>query len=360
MKVYVYPADQWACGHYRMIWPAAAVAEQFHHFDVTIVGVDGNVPDELKLGGRTDSNGYLAAVQVPEDAELVVLQRPSHRYLAEGVALMRQRGITVVVDMDDDLSKIHPSNPAFNWLHPKYGSPDHSWQHVELACRNANLVTVSTPSLLSKYAAHGRGMVVENAVPGSYLGVKHPDDGAVTWCGSLHSHPDDLRQLGSAFSDLHRAGVRVGCVGGGEGVTRALGLPYGALEVTGVVPIEEWPAAVARSLVTVTPLSDTQFNASKSWLKPLEAMACGVPVVMSPRAEYRRLHELSGVGFLVDRPKHWTAALKRLTGSAELRAEQSQAGREFVREQFTIERQAQRWAAAWNEALIPNRSRVLA
>lgn len=347
-KIYVYPADQWACGHYRMIWPGQAIAAQYgDEVDITIAGIGDDVEDHLKLSGRTDNSGRLIEAHFPEDADVIVLQRPTHRFLAQAVPLMRQKGIHVIIDMDDDLSKIHPSNPAFTHLHPRGGHPDHSWQNVEFACKHASLVTVSTPGLLSKYASHGRGLVIPNAVPARYLDVERTDEGPITWCGSLHSHPDDLRQVGSAFLDLHRAGTRVGVVGGGEGVERALGLPFGVLEVSGTVPIEEWPEAVSKSLVTVAPLADTHFNTCKSWLKPLEAMAVGVPVVMSPGTEYARLVEVTGAGILATKPKYFASQLKKLAGSAALRAEQSALGREAVTKSHTIEGEAWRWAEAW-------------
>lgn len=347
-KIYVYPADLWACGHYRMIWPAQAIAEQYQDdVEIVIAGIGDDVADELKLSGRTDNQGRLIDINYPKDADVIVLQRPTHRFLAQGVVLMRKAGIDVIIDMDDDLSKIHPSNPAFSHLHPKMGNPDHSWKHVEHACLHATWVTASTEGVLKKYAPHGRGSVLTNAVPAHYLDVPRTDDGAVTWCGSLHSHPDDLRQVGTSFLELHRAGVRVGVVGGGEGVERELGLPLGSLEVSGIIPIEDWHKAVSQSLATVAPLADTHFNSCKSWLKPLEAMAVGVPVVVSPGREYAKLVEKTGAGLVASKPKHFAGALKRLASSAELRAEQSALGREAVAKSHTIEGEAWRWAEVW-------------
>ena len=48
---------------------------------------------------------------------------------------------------------------------------------------------------------------------------------------------------------------------------------------------------VAKLGIGVAPLADTKFNAAKSWLKMAEMAALGVPCVVSPRAEYMRLHE---------------------------------------------------------------------
>lgn len=349
----MYPADEWACGHYRLTWPGRALREA--GLDVTVV--DPQDP-RYALGGRVDDRGQVHEVFAPNDADVVVLQRPTHRQLSQAVPLLRQQGVAVVVDMDDDLGRIHPANPAFLMMHPKRGDPAHSWHCARDACRQATLVTVSTPALLDRYAAHGRGVVLPNYVPRRAVEVEHVDSEVLTWCGSLHSHPDDLTVLGPAVANLVRAGAAYRTTGSGVDVERALGLPEGADEPTGTVPFAEWPEAVARGGVALAPLADTKFNEAKSWLKPLEALAGGVPVVMSPRAEYRRLHDVTGVGLLAERPRHWESALRRLLRDPELRREQSAAGRAAVREQLVLEDQAWRWAEAWSRAVDLERGRV--
>lgn len=343
MRVYVYPADQWACGHYRLTWPAQAVSEDL---DVTIV--DPKDP-RYALGGKVDTNGQVHDVFAPNDADVVVLQRPTHRQLSQSVAILRQKGVAVVVDMDDDLAKIHPKNPAFMHLHPK-NNPVHSWHSARDACRDATLVTVSTPTLARRYGNHGRVAVLNNYVPRRLLEVARTDSELVTWCGSLHSHPDDVPVLGTSIANLVRRGATYRTVGSGIGMERALGLSEGSDTPTGTVSFEDWPEAVAGSGVTVAPLADTKFNEAKSWLKPLEAMACGVPVVMSPREEYRRLQGATGVGLLAEKPRQWEACLRKLLADPVLRAEQSAAGRDAVRVGFILEEQAWRWAEAWTRA----------
>lgn len=353
MRVYVYPSDPWACGHYRLTWPAEVLRAT--GLDVTVVDPSDS---RFALGGQVDERGRVHEVFAPNDADVVVLQRPTHRQFSQAVGILRRKSVAVVVDMDDDLGRIHPRNPAFLMMHPNRGDPTHSWHCARDACRDATLVTVSTPALLERYAGHGRGAVLHNYVPRRALEVEHIDSEVLTWCGSLHSHPDDVPVLGASVLNLVRRGATYRTTGSGVDVERALGLPEGSDRSVGTVPFDEWFAAVARSGVALAPLADTQFNEAKSWLKPLEALACGVPVVMSPRREYRRLHELTGVGFLADRPRHWEATLRRLLTSPELRQEQSEAGRAAVREHLVLEDQAWRWAEAWTRAYELERGSV--
>lgn len=335
MKVVVYPADAWGCGAFRMRWPGETCAAAGH--DVSVVE-----PKDRKL--RVVMEGDTVKDVLDVDADVVVLQRVTHAYMAQAVAVMRAKGVTVVVDVDDDLSSIHPSNPA--WAVHRPGAGLHSWHNVALACRNASLVTVSTPALLDVYARHGRGHVLHNYLPDYYYGLPRVDSDVVGWPGSYHSHPNDPESLGGAVARLVDEGAEFVMRGDSTGAGRAFGLAADPLG--GGVPIEEWPAAVASLGVGIAPLADTKFNASKSWLKPAELSACGVPWVASPRAEYRRLHAM-GAGVLADRPRVWYRELKRLRESAALRQEMSEAGR-TVAERLRLRDNAWRWQEAWARA----------
>lgn len=284
------------------------------------------------------------------EADVVVLQRTTHAYMAQAVGVMRAKGITVVVDVDDDLSSIHPSNPA--WAAHRPGHGPHSWQNLAVACRDASLVTASTPALLEVYAKHGRGHVLPNYLPDRYYGLPRQDSNVVGWPASFHSHPNDPEVMGGAIARLVDEGAEFVMRGDSTGAGSALGLA--ADPVGGGVPIEEWPATVASIGVGVAPLADTRFNAAKSWLKPLEMSAVGVPWVASPRAEYRRLHEM-GAGLLVDNPRRWYRAVKRLHESAGLRQEMSEAGR-AVAEQLRLRDHWGEWMTAWTRAVELDRA----
>lgn len=335
MKVVVYPADRYGCGSFRMRWPGEACAAAGH--DVRVVE-----PQARKLKVVMEGDTVKDVLDV--DADVVVLQRVTHAYMAQAVGIMRAKGVTVVVDVDDDLSSIHPSNPA--WKVHRPGAGLHSWHNVALACRNASLVTVSTPALLDVYARHGRGHVLPNYLPDMYYGLPRTDSDVVGWPGSYHSHPNDPESLGGAVARLVDEGSEFVMRGDPTGAGRAFGLA--ADPPGGPVPIDEWPAAVASLGIGIAPLADTKFNRSKSWLKPLEMSACGVPWVASPRAEYKKIHAM-GAGVLADRPRVWYRELKRLRESPALRAEMSEAGL-AVAEQLRLRDHSWRWQEAWERA----------
>ena len=345
MKIYVYPADETGCGSYRMIWPAEVLQKQGH--DVVIVR-----PKErtAHFQGILDKTGtYLVDVNIPGDADVIVLQRITHRHLIEAIKVIRAKGVAVVVDIDDDLAAIDPRNPAFLALHSKLGQDrDHNWQNTQRACEAASFVVVSSDALLPRYAPHGRGVVIENHVPERYLRIPHDDSTIIGWGGSMHSHPGDLQVVGTGVAQVmdETMYLQVGPV---EGVQQALRLDIEP-PFTGPLKIhDEWPKGLARLGIGIAPLEDTRFNAAKSYLKPLEYSALGIPWVASPRAEYRKFHEKYGIGLLAEKPKHWTRELRKLIRDDALRQDMSKRCRDVAAE-LTIEKNAWKWLDAWTEA----------
>ena len=146
-------------------------------------------------------------------------------------------------------------------------------------------------------------------------------------------------------------------VGNGEGAQGAFALEHEP-ETTGLVELADWPGAVTRLGIGIAPLADTKFNRGKSALKVLELSACGVPWVASPRAEYTRFHR-QGCGVLADKPSRWYRHLRDLAGNPAMRDEMSAAGRD-VAARWTIEGNAWKWAAAWEDALKVQRQAAVA
>ena len=354
MKVIVYPADEHGCGYHRMIWPAEAARA---------IGCDVEIVPQSKRKVEFVMQGSVVKdVKISSDIDVVVFQRVTHSTLLQAVPLLRSRGIAVVIDVDDDLTLIHPHNPAFERLHPRYfgaqttdgGRHMHSWQHLTQACMQATLVTVSTPALLPRYAAHGRGRVLMNYLEQRYYEQPHTDSDDIVWPASVHSHPNDPEVVGNAIARLVDEGAGFMSFGEPPITARAFGLNRETHIYPEYISVQEWAGEIAKYGIGIAPLADTKFNASKSWLKALELSAVGVPWVGSPRAEYTRLHAY-GAGILASKPKDWYRALNQLRSSEVLRKELSDAGREAAA-QLKIRDHAWRWVEAWEDAVRIQRS----
>lgn len=356
LKVCVMPADSAGCGYYRLIWAAEYL--QNLGYDIEI-----QYPKAKELNGgkatglevhfrgdiRDDPNAEIVDVKVPGEADVLVMQRLSHHWHARVIEILRSKGVAMVIDMDDDLSNIHPDNKAFINYHPKNHHTPYSWKNVEQACKAATMVTVSTQQLLNVYARHGRGQVIDNYIPERYLRIKVDQDKVFGWPGTTDSHPNDLQVTGGVVQQLIEDGYDFRVIGPVTKAQSALRLkdqpPH-----TGVVQLLNWPLEIAKLQVMLAPLAPTAFNTGKSRLKAIEAASVGVPWVGSPRAEYRRFHKESRSGLLADSRKEWYKAIKQLMDDASLRQELGENGREYTRDQ-TVEKNAWRLWEAWERAL---------
>lgn len=368
MTIYLMPADAFGCGHYRMIWPAEVLFNEGHEVRV----YEPNKTAGLNIRVEYDEDGYaiVRQVEVPADIEALVLQRPANPMHPQVIRIIRDRKIPVIVDMDDDMSNIHPLNTAFNVYRHNHRMTGGGWNETIVAekrkdpkmpshkyaaesCKLASLVVTSTKELQRVYARHGRGVVIDNYVPEACLSFekKQEDDDLVFgWAGHTHAHPDDLQVVGNGVQRVIDDGFTFKIVGQKSKARQNLRLkeePY----FTGSTPVADWVRTIAMTLdVGMAPLAATAFNRSKSRLKPIEMMSVGVPWVASPREEYRRVAKESGCGLLADTPKAWYESLKRLLTDDVFRKEQSEAGKVYMRSQ-TYEANAWRWWEAWQYAL---------
>lgn len=350
MKAITYSSDSFGCGAHRIKWPTEVLAAQGH--DVHYVA-----PEErsLELEFR---DGVPVAVRLEDEAvDVIVFQRVTHAHLAAAIPLIRAKGIAVVVDVDDDLSSIHPGNAAFYEHHPKnFGTQRngglhlHSWRVLQDACRDATLVTATTPTLARKYAPHGRSAVISNYLADHYYTdlKPRPETDLIGWPASLHNHPNDPPACGNAIGRLVRDGHQFMVFGQSDGCREEFSLPSEPLS-TGPVDLLDWPAAISQLTVGIAPLADTVFNSQKSWLKPLEMSARGVPWVASPREEYRKFHAL-GAGYLAEKPKEWYGIIRGLLADHG-RWDAASVQAFEVAKTMRLRDHSWRWLEAWEKAI---------
>lgn len=190
-----------------------------------------------------------------------MLQRVAHLWHTQVISLLRKKGAAVVIDMDDDLTSIHRQNKAWLNYHPRSNTP-FSWRNAEQACKDATLVTVSTPPLLKIYAKHGRGQVIDNYVPESTLNTAVEQDDVFGWAGTTMSHPTDLQVCNRAVQQLIDDGYNFRVIGPKSNVKQQLKLTEEP-EYSGLVKIEDWIQETARLKVAMAPLEISKFNNAK-------------------------------------------------------------------------------------------------
>lgn len=289
------------------------------------------------------------------DADVAVFLVPMSANAERIIRELQAQGVKVVVDVDDDFRNMPSQHQAYWACHPSR-NPALNWNHLCRACDAADLVTSPSEEVAARYG-RGHGQVLRNYVPAVYLDIPRGGDRrTVGWYGSVGVHPNDLQETyGGVATAVREANARFMCVGSGKKVKGALSLDAEP-DATGWVDYSLYPFLVARFDVGIAPLCDTAWGRAKAWLKPLEYAALGVPFVAS--GVYRPIVERLGVGLLAQsKGRHWRRQVAQLLGDESLRWEQSEKGRQAVREGLTIEGNAWRWLKAWSSVLRPSQTR---
>lgn len=339
-----------ATSRYRLIEPARCLVANGADITIDTIGprVLWSERWDPRLGNPPGTVHAIALAARPE-ADVVILQRPGRQWWAEIIPMLQKLGVRVVVDVDDAFHQIHPDNAAADSFDPRLNKW-HNSDWVAEACKAADVVTVTTPHLLSRYG-YGHGIVLPNLIPESYLHIDAERPLTVGWAGSVRTHPTDLQVTGGAVQRaLDKNPDWSFCLLGHENdqepVQRALTLAEPVPSMTDKwVSFEDYAPHLARTGIGIVPLADIGFNKGKSWLKMSEYAACGVPVVASPTPDNVKLNKL-GVGVLAATPNQWAKRLSALMANEDHREDVAGRGRE-VMTGLTYEAHAERWMLAW-------------
>lgn len=323
-KVNVIYMDDDASAKYRLLWPAQALKDQGASIEIYDV-IDKN---DRQMG----------------DYETIVFNRPVRKGMSELVKGYKEHGKRVVVDIDDAYELIPKNHAAFGGK-----------EAVELhACaKAADAVVVTTPALLELYG-YGHGVVVPNFIPKANLSVvreqahEHENNLWVGWYGSLGAHPNDpaTTRDGVAKAINQNENAVFTFIGPETQQAQAL-LAFGnpkRYQFGPFVTLEYLATAISAFDIGIVPLEPSKFNDCKSWLKGLEMISAGVPLIASSTPEYRRLNSL-GAGILSS-TYEWYRHTKKLLDNSELRIELSMKGRE-VASNLTIEGNCNQFWSAW-------------
>ena len=207
------------------------------------------------------------------ETDVIVIQRPLSRTLADAVPYLQARGIAVTVELDDDFLALHPEHPARQQL-----DEDTNPSHLVRACVAADLVTAPTQSLLDRYARTGARGVARNYLPRWTLDAPDRRNGRtirLVWSGCRSSRrPGGRRQR---VDVLRTAEHHVGPPDRVAERLRAGPARVGHRHASD----GDYFNALSSIDVGIVPLGPTRFNAAKSPLKGLEWASAGSR--LSPR-----------------------------------------------------------------------------
>jgi glycosyltransferase involved in cell wall biosynthesis len=337
--------DSSGCAWYRIIQPLLEFRK--HGYDVTFVTAHNEcTPYDEKQGFELTRNfsGF----------DLVVGQRVN-KY--DGLSVWR-RGRTpfsrLVYENDDDLFNVTQEN----WQAFQHYQRTDVREAVIAACEVSDLVTVSTDRLKAIHDEFNPNTIVlQNLIPAYVLNQvrterKRP---RVGWVGGashgrdVHLATPSVRRFLKRFPewDLYLGGVdfRPSFKVARD---RAFHEPW--------IKVTDKPGAYYESIdfdIGICPLIDTEFAKSKSYIKALEYMARGIPVVASDCAPYNEIVVHGENGFLVRRDHEWLETLSTLAGDSDLRHKMGEAGKATAAE-HTIDEHWTRWEQAYSKLYPAN------
>jgi glycosyltransferase involved in cell wall biosynthesis len=322
--------------HYRVHVPLRALEQRGHEILWPAVH-----PLERTLSGKPRFDVYLVQQMFdPEEIELV--------------GRLREQGVAVVWDTDDDISAIPRYSPAFanysgkKWIGGRRGLRQTFERTVAIA-RASSLMTTPSPHLADLYRDHGveHVEVIENYVAPEDTGRPRPRHvGVVIGCTAAYEHRDDLKQLGIAGA-LERIlqkhpGVRVVMIGWD------LGLRDSRYRNVASVPYSQLIATEREFDIGIAPLTPSRFGLARSNVKVKEYAAAGAMWLASPVGPFVGLGEAQG-GLLVE-DGDWFEVLDELVENYRRRMQLIERARTWAREQ-SGEHAARIWEAAFKRAI---------
>ena len=163
------------------------------------------------------------------------------------------------------------------------------------------------------------------------------------------THDEDLRRIAKPLARFlcENPDVQCNLLGALQMAGPLRGLSN--VQTHDLLPISKLYSFVAEHDLCLVPLEATLFNDCKSALKMIECGAVSVPVLASPRREYRALVQQDENGFLAeDDPHSWYTALSRWKAAPDLIERAAAGAYQSVLNQHTVKSRGQALADFWS------------
>jgi hypothetical protein len=265
-------------------------------------------------------------------------------------------GRSTVYELDDDIWNVTYDNvDAHDFLRK---NPEIAVASARYA-RTSNLITTTNDHLaeaIRKETLNDNVVVLPNYIPDWVLDL--PNDRKdrrmrIGWCGGSSHRLDIQRIVSKPIGQFLRRCPDWDLYIGGVNFWSWFKTPEPRTFFTGWLHISNEDRLYYRSIdydIGICPLLDTQFNRSKSHIKPLEMMARGIPVVASDVEPYRKFIDHGINGFLCKYDHEWLKYLTMLANDDGLREQMSRAAKVKAAENV-ISKHARKWGEAYKKAM---------
>jgi len=255
---------------------------------------------------------------------------------------LREAGVAVVFDNDDDMTRVPKGSPAYKEMS---AAKEQVASELGAMLRLADLVTTTCGELGSRLRRLGARdvRVVENYLEAGFLRERNVNgDGVVIGWVAGAEHRGDLKdlRLRRTLEQLLEAQPHVSLVS----VGLDLGVRSERYTHIADVPFPELPDTIAQFDLGLAPIADVSFNRVRSNIKVKEYAAGGVPWIASSIGPYRDLGGDQGGRVVQD--YGWAEALTDLVTDAPARAALAERAAAWGRTQ-TVTDNAAEWEVAF-------------
>ncbi len=269
------------------------------------------------------------------DCDIIYMQRWMLQDIPDNMRRAKAQGQIIINDVDDWYWGLSHRHRAKNFLDPKQNKEENTTIYREVLC-NSDLVVVSTPFLANATRTTlgvRKVATLENCVDFEAFSLRKHTDGptVIGWHGSTAHRSGDLDCLRDVFPYLDPDKFsfhHTGHWAGGPTFWDEVGVEQDRVQIYPLVS----PQNVGLVLpfdVGVTPLTNIPFNHAKSWIKPLEYVAAGIPFVASKTPEYKRFQQRYGIGRFASKGADWKKHFLHLS-KPEVRQSEALANWEAV------------------------------
>lgn len=284
------------------------------------------------------------------DCDVLVLQR---LMFADLVDKIENRGSQIVLnDVDDWYWGLHRDNHAYRLTHPDFNK-DENIEHYKRIIQLSDGVTVSTQFLhdrMSDDFGCKNVFIIDNCVEAKRFKKRMPNykKPVIGWVGSTSHRSADLEILHGLLDPKTFKIHHSGHVHGAASFASKVGLPEDRVRKVPMYDPRDYARLSFEFDIGVAPLNDIPFNHAKSWIKAIEYAAAGIPFIASDVGEYRRLHDLYGIGRLAKSPDDWRSNFEALRNLQD-RTEEAKRQSLVIRESLDVVNMAERWSAVLSQ-----------
>lgn len=322
--------------------------------------------DALSAYGYTSQFARMDRIADVPDVDLLVMHCPSGEGPLRVIESARERGVRVVVDVDDlfradilrtswfpvqnDSGEFHRNASRWRFLDP--------FESFCLCVKAADALTVSTATLAKEYACiNPRVHVLPNCYddenPLWHLTTPNRTTVNIGFAG-MGTHGANVALLKKALETVLRAHPRACVVEAGAPLgpelLPLLDLPPERLIYLGTAGVQTYPILLHHMDIVLAPLVDEAFTRCKSNIRCMTAGVVGAPVIASPVGAYADYVQHGVNGFHARNQDEWTDYLERLVGDAPLRRRMGAANREAA-QAFAISANVCRWHEVYDGLL---------